>query len=267
MLHISAAALMLFGMGFLRVMFSTASIQTHPGQSVTMWCSHNIHVSGYLCWFKQSDGAVPITIVHMLYTESLQKVKPNYFNNFTKDHLVMAMDQFSKITTLTIKKVNISDSGFYFCGATDYPMKFGNGTRLEVKAHAEKHHNLNAIVNATMINDLQTVFISEKNYTVPSKNDHEKSPVSEECSRDIYFKLTLLFGGIIFFICIVPLILAIIREHRRQKHKKVAECQAQQHDDKENDSVEYAAVYFLNQRTKKAGRHTEDTTAVYTDTT
>uniref|UniRef100_A0A8C1J758 Novel immune-type receptor 10a n=1 Tax=Cyprinus carpio TaxID=7962 RepID=A0A8C1J758_CYPCA len=213
MSHISAAALMLFGMGFLRVMFSTASIQTHPGQSVTMWCSHNIHVTGNLYWFKQSDGAVPITIVHMLYTESLQKVEPNYFTNFTKDHLVMAMDQFSKITTLTIKKVNISDSGFYFCGATDYPMKFGNGTRLEVK---------------------------EKNYTVPSKNDHEKSPVSEECSRDIYFKLTLLFGGIIFFICIVPLILAIIREHRRQKHKKVAECQAQQHDDK----VNYTELFY-----------------------
>ncbi|KTG32733.1 hypothetical protein cypCar_00017192 [Cyprinus carpio] len=156
MSHISAAALMLFGMGFLRVMFSTASIQTHPGQSVTMWCSHNIHVTGNLYWFKQSDGAVPITIVHMLYTESRQKVEPNYFTNFTKDHLVMAMDQFSKITTLTIKKVNISDSGFYFCGATDYPMKFGNGTRLEVKVsvpgaadpdrhvtqHHEEHHSL-----------------------------------------------------------------------------------------------------------------------------
>uniref|UniRef100_A0A8C2JX45 Novel immune-type receptor 10a n=1 Tax=Cyprinus carpio TaxID=7962 RepID=A0A8C2JX45_CYPCA len=119
--------------GFLRVMFSTASIQTHPGQSVTMWCSHNIHVSGNLYWFKQSDGAVPITIVHMLYTESRQKVEPNYFNNFTKDHLVM--DQYSKNTSLTIKKVNISDSGFYFCGATGYPMKFGNGTRLEVKGN------------------------------------------------------------------------------------------------------------------------------------
>uniref|UniRef100_A0A8C1QBL2 Ig-like domain-containing protein n=1 Tax=Cyprinus carpio TaxID=7962 RepID=A0A8C1QBL2_CYPCA len=124
---------------FLRVMFSTASIQTHPGQSVTMWCSHNIHVSGNLYWFKQSDGAVPITIVYMLYTESRQKVEPNYFNNFTKDHLVM--DQFSKFTTLTIKKVNISDSGFYFCGATDYPMKFGNGTRLEVKGNHDDKVN------------------------------------------------------------------------------------------------------------------------------
>ncbi|KAK2913440.1 hypothetical protein Q8A67_001839 [Cirrhinus molitorella] len=247
-------------MGLLKVMFSGASIQAQPGQSVTMWCSHNIHVSGHLNWFKQTDGAVPITIVYMLYTESLQKVEPNYFNNFTKDHMVM--NHFSKNTTLTIKHVKISDSGFYFCGATGYPMKFGNGTKLEVKAHVEKHHNLNTIVSGTVVNDLywSTAFISDKN-TGASKNDHEQSSVStEECSRDIYFKLTLLFGGIIFLICIVPLILAIIREHRRLKHKKVAECQRQQHDDKENDSVEYAAVYFSNKRPKTAGRHTEDTT-------
>ncbi len=174
-------------------MFSIASIQAHPGQSVTMWCSHNIHVSGNLCWFKQTDGAVPITIVCMQYTESLQKVEPNYYNNFTKD--LMVMDLFSKSTTLTIKQVKISDSGFYFCGATRYHMKFGNGTRLEVEgnlyralslysnyyilfialffltllliAHVEKHHNL----NATMVNDLSspTVFTSEKNYTGTSK--------------------------------------------------------------------------------------------------
>ncbi|XP_016124993.1 uncharacterized protein [Sinocyclocheilus grahami] len=268
MLHISATVLLLFGMGFLPVMFSIASIQAHPGQSVTMWCSHNIYVSGDLYWFKQTDGAVPITIVHMLYTESLRKVEPNYFNNFTKDHMVM--DQFSKSTALTIKQVKTSDSGFYFCGATGYHMKFGNGTKLQVKAHVEKRHNLNTFVNATMVNDLSwpTVFTSEKNYTGTLKKDHEQSSVStEDCSRSIYFKLTLLFGGIIFFTCIVPLILAIIREHRKQKHKKVAECQAQQHDGKENDSVVYAAVYYSNTRLKTAGRHTEDTTAVFTDTT
>ncbi|XP_026072724.1 uncharacterized protein LOC113052528 isoform X3 [Carassius auratus] len=148
-------------------MFSTASIQTHSGQRVTMWCSHNIHVSGYLYWFKQSDGAVPVTIVRMLYTESLRKVEPTYFNNFTKDHLVM--DLFNKVTTLTITQVKMSDSGFYFCGATGYDMKFGNGTRLEVKANVEEHHNLNTIVNPTMINDLPAVFITEKNYTGTSK--------------------------------------------------------------------------------------------------
>ncbi|KAF4111480.1 uncharacterized protein LOC131544336 [Onychostoma macrolepis] len=229
MLRISAAALILFGTGFLQVMFSIASILARPGQNVTMWCPHNIHVTGNLFWFKQTDGAVPVAIVHMSYTESLREVEPNYFNNFTKDHMVM--DQFSKNTSLTIKQVKMSDSGFYFCGAKGYH-KFGNGTRLQVK-------------------------------------DHEQSSVSiEDCSRGIYFKLTLLFGGIIFFTCIVPLILAIIREHRRQKHKKaVAECQAQQHNDKENDSVEYAAVYFSNKRPKTARRHTKDPTAVYTNTT
>ncbi len=33
----------------------------------------------------------------------------------------------------------------------------------------------------------------------------------------------------------------------------------------ENDSVEYAAVYFSNKRLKTARRHNKDPTAVYTD--
>ncbi|XP_056115067.1 novel immune-type receptor 10a [Rhinichthys klamathensis goyatoka] len=221
MLRISTAALLLFGTGFLQVMFSIASMNAQPGQSVTMWCAHDIHVSGDLYWFKQTDGNVPITIVRMIYTESRQKVEPNYSNTFTKDQI--AMHLFSKSTTLTIKHASISDSGFYFCGAMGYHMKFGNGTRLEVKAHVEKHHSLHTIVNATMVSDSYwpTVFISEKKGEGTSKKDDEKSPVStEECSRDIFFMLTLLFGGIIFFTCIISLLLAIIRQHKRHKHKK-----------------------------------------------
>ncbi|XP_043099030.1 uncharacterized protein LOC122347842 [Puntigrus tetrazona] len=229
MLRIAAAVLMLFGTGFLQDMFSIAAIQVHPRQSVTMWCEHNIYVSGNLYWFKQTDGEVPIAIVWMLYTQSLQKVEPNYFNNFTKDHMVMNL--FSKNTSLTISRVKMSDSGFYFCGEAGYYVKFGNGTSLQVK-------------------------------------EHKKSSLStEECSGDIYFKLTLLFGGIIFFTCIIPLILMIIREHRRQKHKKaVYESRAQQRNDKKNDSVVYAAVHFSNKRLKTAGRQKVDTTAVHADT-
>ncbi|XP_051756418.1 uncharacterized protein LOC127516123 [Ctenopharyngodon idella] len=261
MLLISTAALLLFGTGFLQVTFSTASTQAQPGQSVTMWCAHDIQVSGHLYWFKQTDGDVPIPIVRMLYTESLQKVEPSYFNGFTKQHLVMNL--FSKNTTLTIKYANISDSGFYFCGATGFHTKFGNGTRLEVKD--SKCHN----DSSTIFNHSEKNVTSEKNDTRTSKKDDEKSSSSstKECSRDIFFTLTLLFGCIIVFICIIPLIMAIIKEHKRQKLKKVAERQTQQHDDKEDDSVEYAAVHFKNKRPKTAGRHDEYSTAVYTDTT
>jgi len=113
-------------------MFSIAK-KAQPGESVTMWCAHDIHVAGNLYWFKQTDGNVPITIVWMLYTESLQKVEPNYSNTFTKDQI--GMNLFRKSTTLTIKHASSSDSGFYFCGAMEYPVKFGNGTKLEVKGN------------------------------------------------------------------------------------------------------------------------------------
>ncbi|XP_050969987.1 uncharacterized protein LOC127167787 [Labeo rohita] len=249
MLHISAAASLLFGTGFLQVVFSITNMQAHPGQSVSMWCPHNIHVSGNLYWFKQTDSAVPITILRISFTES-QKVDKKYLNDFTRDNLVT--HHFNKSTNLTIKNVSISDSGFYFCGTAGDQMEFGHGTRLEVK------------VNGTMVNDsywstvlkhLEKNVTSEKNGTKTSEKDHEKSPMStEECSRNVYFILTLLFGGIIFCTYVIPFILAIIKK-RRQKHKKVIECQAQQQDNKENDSVEYAAVYFSNKRPKKAGRH------------
>uniref|UniRef100_UPI003D9CA949 novel immune-type receptor 10a isoform 2 precursor n=1 Tax=Danio rerio TaxID=7955 RepID=UPI003D9CA949 len=262
MLHISAAALLLFGMGFLKVMVSTANIQAQPGETVPMWCSHSIHVSGDLYWFKQTDGAVPITIAKMLFTESLQKVKPNYFNDYTKDRLVM--NQSIKSTLLTIINVTTSDSGFYFCGFMGYPLKFGNGTSLEVKAHAEKH-------SSTTIKTTTAVSRSEKNDIRISKNDHDECQVStEESSRDIFFKLTFLFGGIIIFTCVVPLIWGIMRVQKQQKHQKVTEVKTPQHDDKENDSVEYAAVHFANKRPKSSRRHAEDsvcTVSVYTDAT
>nr|XP_055033161.1 uncharacterized protein LOC129421554 [Misgurnus anguillicaudatus] len=223
MLHISTS-LMLFGTGFLTVLCPAVSTEVLPGENVVIWCEHNIHVSGKLCWFKQTSYAVPVTIVCMLYTESLrQNVKPRYFANFTMNQMIM--DMYPKSTSLTILDVRVSDSGFYFCGVVDYQMKFGNGSRLDVK---DKN-------------------MSRKNDTETLKNDHNQSSVSaDHCSENIFFILTFIFGGFIIFTFNILLILIIIRKHRRLKQRKAAEHQAQQQDCKEQDSesVEYSAVHF-----------------------
>lgn len=133
--HLGCAIVLLFFswlLGFLQVVFSITNMQAHPGQSVSMWCPHNIHVSGNLYWFKQTDSAVPITILRISFTES-QKVDKKYLNDFTRDNLVT--HHFNKSTNLTIKNVSISDSGFYFCGTAGDQMEFGHGTRLEVKGN------------------------------------------------------------------------------------------------------------------------------------
>lgn len=122
--------------GVLTVMCPPVTMKVSTGYNFTLWCEHTIHVTGNLCWFKQRDEAVPITIVCMLYTESLQSVEPRYSNKFTKNHLIMNM--CGKKTTLTIMDVNISDSGFYFCGAMEYNIKFFNGNRLEVKGNLKQ---------------------------------------------------------------------------------------------------------------------------------
>ncbi|TRY58732.1 hypothetical protein DNTS_001278, partial [Danionella cerebrum] len=137
-----------------------------------MWCSHNLDFTGKIYWFKQTDNNVPNTIVHMLYNKRIIKTKPKYHND-------LIMNIFKKNTSLTINHVTTSDSGFYFCGATFFYLKFSNGTRLEIQVN-------------------------------------EKS-TEEECSGGIFFKLTLLFGCIIFTIL---LIWGIIMKHKQLKNNK-----------------------------------------------
>nr|XP_055033151.1 uncharacterized protein LOC129421545 [Misgurnus anguillicaudatus] len=222
MLHIST--LMLFGTGFLTVLCPVVSIEVLPGENVTIWCENNNYGGTELCWFKQAPYAVPIAILCKLHTDSLKRFEPRYFANFTMNQMIM--DLYSKSTSLTVLDVRVSDSGFYFCGAVDYEMKFGNGTRLEVKDK----------------NDM-----SGKNDTQTLKNDHNKSSMSaDDCSGNIFLILTFIFGGFIIFTFNILLILVIIRKHRRVKQRKAAHDQEQQQDYKEQDSesVEYSAVHF-----------------------
>ncbi|XP_065109423.1 uncharacterized protein [Paramisgurnus dabryanus] len=227
MLDIST--LILFGTGFLTVLCPAVSIEVLPGENVSIWCEHNTYGSSAdLCWFKQASYAVPIKMLCMLYTDNLKSFEPRYFANFTKNHMIM--DLYSKSTSLTILDVNVFDSGFYFCGAVDYIMKFGNGTRLEVKDK----------------NDM-----SGKNDTQTLKNDHDKFSMSaDDCSGNIFIILTFIFGGFIIFTVNILLILVIIRKHRRVKQRKAAEHQPQQQDYKVNfkeqepESVEYSALHF-----------------------
>nr|XP_055032813.1 uncharacterized protein LOC129421368 [Misgurnus anguillicaudatus] len=228
--------------GFFTVLCPAFSIEVLKGENVTIWCEHNIHVTGKLCWFKQTSYAVPIKIVCMLYTESRQNVEPQYCSNFTMNHMIM--DLYSKSTSLKILDVKVSESGLYFCGVVDYLMKFGNGSRLEVKDKNE---------------------MSRKNDTETLKNDHDKSSVSaDDCSGNIFLILTFIFGGFIIFTFNILLILIIIRKHRRQKQRKAAEHQEQQQDHKEqeSDSVEYSAVHFSKKKPKRRERQT-DTIDIY----
>ncbi|XP_073723422.1 uncharacterized protein [Misgurnus anguillicaudatus] len=192
--------LMLFGTGFLTVLCPAVSIEVLKGENVAMWCEHNIRSTGDLCWFKQTSYAVPIKIVCMKYTYSFQSAEAKYFSNFTMNRMIMHL--YHKFTSLTILDVRVSDSGFYFCGVVNYLIiKFGNGTRLEVKDKKD---------------------MSRKNDTETLKNDHDKSSVSdhEDCSGNIFLILTFIFGGFIIFTFNILLILAIIRKHKRLKQRK-----------------------------------------------
>ncbi|XP_065109421.1 uncharacterized protein [Paramisgurnus dabryanus] len=238
--HISTTSLMLFGTGFLTLLCPVVSIEVLKGENAAIWCEHNIHVIADLCWFKQTSYVVPRKIVCMKYTHSFQSGEAKYFSNFTINQMIMHL--YRKSTSLTILDVKVSDSGFYFCGAAEYQMKFGNGSRLDVK---------------------------DKNDTETLKNDHDKSSVSvDDCSGNIFLILTFIFGGFIIFTFNILLIWAIIRKHRRLKQRKAAELQEQQQDHKEqeSDSVEYSAVHLSKKKPKRAEERT-DMYQMYTDAT
>ncbi|XP_065109419.1 uncharacterized protein [Paramisgurnus dabryanus] len=236
MLHI-LTTLMLFGTGFLTFLCPVFSIEVLPGENVAIWCEHTIDAYADLCWFKQASYAVPIKIVCMKYTYSFQRAEAKYFSNFTINQMIMHL--YRKSTSLTIVDVKVSDSGLYFCGAAEYQIQFGNGTRLDVKDK----------------NDMP-----RKNDTETLKNDHDKTSVSDDdCSGNIFLILTFIFGGFIIFTFNILLILAIIR---RQKERKAAERQEQQQDHKESESVEYSAVLFSKRKPNRRERQT-DTIDIY----
>ncbi|XP_065113532.2 uncharacterized protein [Paramisgurnus dabryanus] len=244
MLHISTTTLMLFGTGFLTVLCPAVSIKVLSGENVAMWCEHNIHTTGDLCWFKQAAYVVPIKIVCMKYTHSFQSAKAKYFFNITMNQMFMHLHR--KSTSLTILHVRVSDSGFYFCGAAKSQITFGNGSRLDVQDKNDMPRK----------NDTETMVL---------KDDHDKSSVSaDDCSGNIFLTLTFILGGFIFFTFNILLISIIIRKHRRLKHRKAkaTERQEQQQDHKESESVEYSAVLFSKKKPNRRERQT-DTIDIY----
>ncbi|XP_073692777.1 uncharacterized protein [Garra rufa] len=208
--------------------FQSTNITVQKGDNVIFWCQHTSEKGNNIHWFKQTNGSVPIAIVYMILPYELE-VKATYLNGFQPDHLVMSLN--SKNTSLRILNMDISDSGLYYCGWHNWVMTFGDGTHLDVK-------------------------------------DLKKSSIStRDCSKNIFYKLTFIFGGIIVILIIIPLTTLIIKIQRRNTQKKDADHHVTQQHEEPNSSV-YAALQFSKhqKKSRRAARSTEDTDVVYTAT-
>uniref|UniRef100_A0AAY5KHA8 Ig-like domain-containing protein n=1 Tax=Esox lucius TaxID=8010 RepID=A0AAY5KHA8_ESOLU len=99
------------------------------GESVTLLCPIISTVVGHVAWFKQVNRSEPVCISTM-YTSHSSTVD-YYLEN-------RHFEMYSNNTTifLNITKVEIADSGLYFCGFftnTKHMVFFGQGTLLVLK--------------------------------------------------------------------------------------------------------------------------------------
>ncbi|KAF4111478.1 uncharacterized protein LOC131544932 [Onychostoma macrolepis] len=244
MVHMIISALLICGTGFLTTKASqSTNITAHPGDSVTIWCQHTTNTGNNIHWFKQTNSAVPLSIVYMMLPYELE-VKATYLNGFQPDRLVMSLN--SKSTSLKILNVDISDSGLYFCGWQNWVMAFGDGTHLDIKERS--------------VTPLQ-------NETEITNKDLKKSPISaRDCSENIFYKLTIIFGGFIVMLIIILLTMLIIKIQNRYTQGKDADHHETQHHEEPYSSV-YAALQFSKHKSRRAARNTEDTDVVYSATT
>ncbi|XP_016324391.1 uncharacterized protein LOC107674800 [Sinocyclocheilus anshuiensis] len=231
MVHLIISALLICGMGLLTAVKSSqiVNLSAQPGENVTIWCQHTSETGINIHWFKQTNSSVPIAIVYMMISYQLKEIHKSYLNGFQQDRLLMILN--IKNTSLRILNVDVSDSGLYFCGWESRIITFSDGTHLDIK-------------------------------------DLKKSSIStRDCSENIFYKLTFIFGGIIVILIIIPFIVLIIKIQNRNTQEKDADRHVTQHHEEPQSSV-YAALQFSKhqKKSRRAARNTEDTDVVYSAT-
>ncbi|XP_016151324.1 uncharacterized protein [Sinocyclocheilus grahami] len=193
MVHLIISALLICGMGLLTAVKSSqiVNLSAQPGENVTIWCQHTSETGINIHWFKQTNSSVPIAIVYMMISYQLKEIHKMYLNGFQQDRLLMTLN--SKNSSLRILNVAVSDCGLYFCGWESRIIAFGDGTHLDIK-------------------------------------DLKKSSIStRDCSENLFYKLTFIFGGIIVILIIIPFIMLIIKIQNRNNQGKGADRHVTQH--------------------------------------
>lgn len=99
------------------------------GTTVSFLCPNILTEPSYIAWFKQINVSLPLCIVTQFVGDNPGDII--YLNGFKKDHIEMSAN--NACSSLKIVNVDVSDSGFYYCGSflTNY-MKFHNKTQLVV---------------------------------------------------------------------------------------------------------------------------------------
>ncbi|KAF5888133.1 putative immune-type receptor 12a precursor, partial [Clarias magur] len=106
------------------------TLEAKAGDKVTIWCEHDLTVTGPIFWFRQTSDSVPLLIGCNKFRTSAPSRACLFFTE--NERIVMSV--YDKNTSLTITAVNVSDTGLYYCGYTKLDQaNFRNVTSLHVK--------------------------------------------------------------------------------------------------------------------------------------
>uniref|UniRef100_A0A8B9HCB9 Ig-like domain-containing protein n=1 Tax=Astyanax mexicanus TaxID=7994 RepID=A0A8B9HCB9_ASTMX len=110
---------------------SQAGVEVVAGDNITLWCRHGLSESDYLFWCKHTNNSVPVYIACRYYSLTL---RPNPCRFITENERVEMMVN-SENSSLTIRSVNVSDSGLYYCSSLYQKyMIYSHSTYLQIRA-------------------------------------------------------------------------------------------------------------------------------------
>ncbi|XP_059211340.1 uncharacterized protein LOC131989977 [Centropristis striata] len=130
------------------------TVEVQPGEDVTLMCSNFTSYASYIFWFRLADRSNISCISSMRTADGNASFQDGFRNG--------KFNMTSNITTLflTIRQVDLSDSGLYFCGFyKDEKPVIDSATYLKVQEAVVGLRNLVNVILGAVIIFLITVII------------------------------------------------------------------------------------------------------------
>ncbi|XP_028973438.2 uncharacterized protein LOC114830298 isoform X2 [Esox lucius] len=280
----SLPPLLLFGLSLFPVLFfQSQTMVVLRGESVTLMCSNISTVVGHVAWFKQVNRSEPVCISTM-YSSHSSTV--NYY--LENRHFEM----YSNNTTifLNITKVEIADSGLYFCGffTNTKHMVFVSakclnvqGSNITEEKEVKKRQpngttslvgERNGTTSLVGVRNGTTSLVGECNGTTSLVGECNGTiSLVGECNGSMdLFPLVVILGGVTVVLLIVIIIL-VLKIRRETKTDNETQLQSQNIQDVDEDTdLNYAALNFSQKtpRNKKSQLNMmeKDSDVVYAST-
>ncbi|XP_026208383.1 uncharacterized protein LOC113157244 isoform X2 [Anabas testudineus] len=198
-------ALLLYSNSWISVSGSESqTVEVQPGEEVTLLCSNISTNPTQTDWFRVVNRTKPRCISSMYGSDGEASYCDGFQNGFE-------MSSNTSTVFLKIKRVDLSDSGLYFCG-------------FYIKAHT-------IISSATYLN-VQGHKQSEKDVEIGT----EMKPDGTTNLK------TVILGGLAVFLTIV--IIVLIVKIRKLKTAVTEEPQLERNKNRASDDLNYAALSF-----------------------